>query len=64
VLLIAWFLGLFREGAAGFGTPVALAAPLLVGPGDAPVSAVTLALLGLRTASSRGQEPRAAERHA
>lgn len=45
-LLIAWFFGLFMEGAAGFGTPVALAAPLLVGLGYAPVRAVALALLG------------------
>jgi len=46
VLLIAWFFGLFMEGAAGFGTPVALAAPLLVGLGVVPVRAVALALLG------------------
>lgn len=46
VLLIAWFFGLFMEGAAGFGTPVALAAPLLVGIGLAPIRAVALALLG------------------
>ncbi len=45
-LLIAWFFGLFMEGAAGFGTPVALAAPLLVGLGFGPVRAVALALLG------------------
>jgi lactate permease len=45
-LLIAWFFGLFMEGAAGFGAPVALAAPLLVGLGFAPVTAVALALLG------------------
>ncbi len=45
-LLIAWFFGLFVEGAAGFGTPVALAAPLLVGVGFAPVTAVALALVG------------------
>jgi lactate permease len=45
-LLIAWFFALFAEGAAGFGTPVALAAPLLVGLGFAPVRAVALALLG------------------
>jgi len=45
-LLIAWFFGLFMEGAAGFGTPVALAAPLLVGLGYPPVRAVILALLG------------------
>lgn len=46
VLLIAWFFGLFMEGAAGFGTPVALAAPLLVGLGYGPVRAVALALIG------------------
>ncbi|WP_299682672.1 L-lactate permease [uncultured Roseobacter sp.] len=45
-ILIAWFFGLFMEGAAGFGTPVALAAPLLVGLGYSPVRAVVLALLG------------------
>jgi lactate permease len=46
VILIAWFFGLFIEGAAGFGTPVALAAPLLAGLGFAPARAVVLALLG------------------
>ena len=46
VLLIAWFFALFMEGAAGFGTPVALAAPLLVSLGFAPLKAVTLALIG------------------
>lgn len=45
-LLIAWFFGLFIEGAAGFGTPVALATPLLYGLGYSPVRAVVLALLG------------------
>lgn len=45
-VLIAWFFGLFIEGAAGFGTPVALAAPLLAGLGYPPVRAVALALLG------------------
>src|SRR6056297_3697400 len=45
-ILIAWFFGLFIEGAAGFGTPVALGAPLLVGLGYDPVRAVALALLG------------------
>ncbi|WP_418318000.1 L-lactate permease [Piscinibacter sakaiensis] len=45
-LLVGWLLALFFEGAAGFGTPVALAAPLLVGLGFAPVQAVVLALLG------------------
>ncbi len=45
-VLIAWFFGLFMEGAAGFGTPVALAAPLLVGLGFPPVTAVAMALIG------------------
>ncbi len=45
-LLIAWFFGLFMEGAAGFGTPVALAAPLLAGLGFTPARAVAMALLG------------------
>lgn len=45
-LLVGWFLALFFEGAAGFGTPVALAAPLLAGLGIAPVRAVVLALIG------------------
>ncbi len=46
LLLIGWFMALFFEGAAGFGTPVALAAPILVSFGIAPVQAVVLALLG------------------
>lgn len=46
VLLVAWFFGLFMEGAAGFGTPVALAAPLLVSLGFSPVKAVALTLIG------------------
>ena len=45
-LLIGWFFALFIEGAAGFGTPLAIAAPMLVALGVAPVSAVTTALLG------------------
>lgn len=46
LLLLAWFAALFFEGAAGFGTPVALCAPLLVGVGVAPLTAVSVALLG------------------
>jgi lactate permease len=46
VLLVAWFFALFAEGAAGFGTPVALAAPFLVGMGFGKVEAVAIALLG------------------
>jgi len=46
VILVAFFFGLFMEGVAGFGTPIALTAPLLVGLGIAPVRAVVLALVG------------------
>ncbi|HSJ96044.1 MAG TPA: L-lactate permease [Myxococcota bacterium] len=45
-LLVAWFFALFMEGVAGFGTPVALAAPILVSLGFTPVQAVGLALIG------------------
>ncbi|HSK40806.1 MAG TPA: L-lactate permease [Arenibaculum sp.] len=45
-VLVAWFFALFLEGAAGFGTPVALAAPILVSLGFAPVPAITLVLIG------------------
>jgi len=46
VLLLGWCMGLFFEGAAGFGTPIALVAPLLVGLGVPALTAVVLALLG------------------
>jgi lactate permease len=45
-LMVAWFFTLFIEGAAGFGTPVALAAPFLVAAGFRPVAAVTAAMIG------------------
>lgn len=45
-LLVAWFFVLFVEGAAGFGTSVALAAPFLVAAGFRRVEAVTIALVG------------------
>ncbi len=45
-LLVAWFFVLFVEGAAGFGTSVALAAPFLVSAGFRRVHAVSIALVG------------------
>jgi lactate permease len=45
VLVIVWFFALFMEGAAGFGTPVALAAPLLVTVGVRPLRAVAAVLI-------------------
>lgn len=46
VLLFGWFLALFLEGAAGFGTPAAIVAPLLLALGVPAVPAVVIALLG------------------
>lgn len=45
-LLIAWFFALFMEGAAGFGTAAALAAPFLVSMGFGKVEAVAIVLIG------------------
>src|SRR5262249_12243543 len=44
-LLIAFCFGAFIEGAAGFGTPVAISAALLMGAGFKPVQAAGLALI-------------------
>jgi L-lactate transport len=44
-LLIAFAFGGFLEGAAGFGTPVAIAATMLVGLGFSPFSASAICLL-------------------
>ncbi|MGY6588008.1 MAG: L-lactate permease [Wenzhouxiangella sp.] len=44
--MVAWFFALFMEGAAGFGTSAALAAPFLVSAGYRPVEAVAIALVG------------------
>ena len=45
VLIIGWAFGAFIEGAAGFGTPAALAAPLLVGLGFPALSAALACLV-------------------
>lgn len=44
-IIVAWFFGCFVEGAAGFGTPAALAGPLLVGLGFLPLAAALVALV-------------------
>ena len=44
-LLIAFAFGAFLEGAAGFGTPVAIAAAMLTGLGFSPFRSAALALL-------------------
>ena len=45
IIVIAWLFGAFLEGAAGFGTPAAITAPLLVALGFKPMSSVVLALI-------------------
>lgn len=53
-LIIAWLFGSFIEGAAGFGTPAAVAAPLLVGMGFPPLIAAILTLVADSTSVSFG----------
>jgi lactate permease len=45
LLLIAFGLGAFFEGAAGFGTPVAVTGAMLIGVGFAPLAASGLSLI-------------------
>lgn len=45
-LLIAFSFGAFIEGAAGFGTPVAISAAILIGLGFDPLLAASLSLIG------------------
>ncbi len=45
-LLIAFSFGAFIEGAAGFGTPIAISGALLIGLGFRPLEAAKLALIG------------------
>ncbi len=54
VIIIGWLFGAFIEGAAGFGTPAALAAPLLVGLGFPPLAAAMVTLVLNSTPVSYG----------
>jgi lactate permease len=45
LLIIAFCFGAFFEGAAGFGTPVAVSAAILIGLGFSPLAAAGLALI-------------------
>lgn len=45
LMIIGWAFAFMLEGASGFGTPVAIAAPILVGLGFKPMSVVMLALV-------------------
>lgn len=45
VIIVAWLFGSFIEGSAGFGTPAAVAVPLLVGLGFPALSAVIAGMM-------------------
>jgi len=45
-LLLGWAFGAFLQGVSGFGVPVAVVGPLLVGLGFPPVAAVVIASVG------------------
>ena len=54
VIVIAWLFGSFIEGAAGFGTPAAVAVPLLVGLGFPALGAVMAGMIIQSTPVSFG----------
>lgn len=54
IIVIAWFFEAFLEGTAGFGTPAAIAVPLLIGLGLPPIRALIVGLLGNSTAGVFG----------
>lgn len=45
VVIIAWLFGSFIEGASGFGTPAAIAAPLMVALGFPAMAAVMIGMM-------------------
>lgn len=46
VLALGWLFASFLQSVAGFGTPIAIIAPILIGLGVRPVPAVVIPLLG------------------
>jgi lactate permease len=54
VIIVAWLFGSFIEGSAGFGTPAAVAVPLLVGLGFPAMAAVTSGMIIQSTPVSFG----------
>jgi lactate permease len=54
VIIIVWLFGSFIEGAAGFGTPAAIVAPLLVALGFPAMAAVILGMMVQSTAVTFG----------
>jgi lactate permease len=54
VIIVAWLFGCFIEGASGFGTPAAVAAPLLVALGFPAMGAVMIGMMIQSTPVSFG----------
>ncbi len=54
VVIIAWLFGSFLEGAAGFGTPAAIASPLMVALGFPAMAAVMVGMMIQSTAVTFG----------
>ena len=54
VVIVCWLFGSFIEGASGFGTPAAVAAPLMVALGFPAASAVMLGMMVQSTAVTFG----------
>ena len=54
VIIVAWLFGSFIEGSAGFGTPAAVAVPLLVGLGFPAMAAVVAGMMIQSTPVSFG----------
>ena len=54
LIIVAWLFGSFIEGAAGFGTPAAVAAPLLLALGFPALAAVMMTLIIQSTPVSFG----------
>ena len=54
VLILAWLFGCFIEGASGFGTPAAIAAPLLVAIGFPALGAIVVGMMIQSTPVSFG----------
>jgi lactate permease len=54
VIIVAWLFGSFIEGSAGFGTPAAVAVPLLVGLGFPGMAAVVAGMIIQSTPVSFG----------
>ena len=55
-LILGWVFTSFLQGIGGYGVPVAVAAPLLVGLGFSPVTAVVVASIGVAWAVTFGSQ--------